>query len=181
MLRVRTTIYPWLERGLLALGWLNAQGVSKDKGWERLVFVCTGNICRSPYADAVARRHGLEAVSCGTETQTGLPANPTAIEVAQSRGVDLSSHVTTRWEDLGLGSDDLIVAMQLRHARAVLPRARAQGCRVALFSSLLAPDYAPIRDPYGHPRERFEAVFDLIDLGVRRAAQLRGPAVSQAQ
>jgi len=127
MLRVRTRLYTWLERSILTLGWLRADELSKWKECERLVFVCTGNICRSPYAEVAAHRHGLRAVSCGTQTQTGLPANATAIEEAALRRVDLSSHATTRWQDFEIGKGDLIVAMQLRHAIAVWPRARAHG------------------------------------------------------
>jgi protein-tyrosine phosphatase len=181
MLRVRTTLYSWLERSILTLGWLRADRPGKAPEWGRLVFVCTGNICRSPYAEAAARRRGLNAVSCGIDTQTGLPANATAIDMAQLRGVDLRLHTTTRWEDLAVSEGDLIVAMQLRHAYAVLPRARAAGCRLVMFSSLLWPHYAPIRDPYGHPREQFQQVFDLLDTGIGHAHQLFSLKVSEAQ
>jgi protein-tyrosine-phosphatase len=72
-----------------------------------------------------------------------------------------------------IGTGDIIVAMQLRHALTVLPRATARACRVIMLSSLLLPKFAPIRDPYGKPRDQFRTVFDLIDSGVLRMAQLR--------
>ncbi len=42
---------------------------------DRLVFVCKGNICRSAYAEVVAKSIGIDSISCGIDTVTGLPAN----------------------------------------------------------------------------------------------------------
>jgi len=68
---------------------------------------------------------------------------------------------------------DVIVAMQLRHALSVLPRARAQAYPVVMFSSLL-PGFTTVRDPYGRPDEHFREVFDLIDAGIAQFARLQG-------
>jgi protein-tyrosine phosphatase len=155
---------------MLALGWLRADEARHRPNLKRVVFVCSGNICRSPYAEVIARVRGLTAVSCGTETETGLAADSTAIVEAARRGVDLKAHRTTRWEDLELQAGDLIVAMQLRHARAVLPRARASDCPVVMLSSLL-PQFAPVWDPYGKQSPEFQRAFDLIDAGVQRMSQ----------
>src|SRR5262249_10252214 len=148
MAGVRTKLYSGVERAVLAVGWLRA-GDPNQGGAEggRLVFGCSGNICRSPYAEAAAHRRRLAAIACGTHTQPGVPANGTAIAEAAQRGVDLTSHRTTRWQDAQVRKGDIVVAMQLRHAFAVLPRARASACRVVMLSSLL-PSFAPIRDPY---------------------------------
>ncbi len=170
MLRVRTRLYPKIERGVLALGWLRANEARHSQGSKRLVFVCSGNICRSPYAQALARMRGMRAISCGTHTRPGLPADATAIREAARRDVDLTSHMTTRWEDVDLAEGDLIVAMQLRHAWTVLPRARANRCPVVMLSSFL-PEFAPVWDPYGKPGDAYQRAFDLIDSGVDRMAR----------
>jgi protein-tyrosine phosphatase len=170
MLRVRTRLYPKIERGVLALGWLRAAEAKHGRGGKRLIFVCSGNICRSPYAEAIARMRGLNAISCGTHTRTGLPADGLAVTEAARRAVDLTSHTTTRWEDIELEEGDLIIAMQLRHAWAVLPRARAHHNPVVMLSSLLA-EFAPVWDPYGKPGDAYERAFDLIDAGVQRMTQ----------
>lgn len=159
---------------MLALGCLRADRLRQWPQRGRLVFVCSGNICRSPYAQEVARRHGIAAVSCGTDTNNGLPADGAALRTAAERGVDLSAHRTTKWEDLVVEKGDVIVAMQLKHALAVLPRARAEAFPVVVFSSLL-PDFTTVFDPYGKPDERFREVFDLIDAGIQRAARLLTP------
>lgn len=165
MLRVRTRLYPKIEWGVLALGWLRANEARHSRGAKRLLFVCSGNICRSPYAHALARQRGMNAISCGTHTRAGLPADAVAIEEAARRDVDLTSHITTRWEDIGLVEGDLIVAMQLRHAWSVLPRARANHCPVVMLSSLL-PRFAPVWDPYGKPADAYQRAFELIDAGM---------------
>ena len=172
MLRVRTRLYPLIERSLLTFGWLRADETRHGRHCKRVVFVCSGNICRSPYAEVIARMRGLPAVSCGTHTQTGLPADATAIVEATRRAVDLSAHRTTRWEDFEPGDGDLLVAMQLRHARAILPRARDKGCPVVMLSSLL-PEFAPVWDPFGKGSPEFQRSFDLIDAGVERLSQWR--------
>ena len=181
MLGVRARLYPWIERGVLATGWLRADQPRQWRRYARLVFVCSGNICRSPYAEAAARRCGLAAISCGIATEKGLPADGTAITEAAQRGLDLTSHRTTRWQDVEIGTGDIVVAMQLRHALTVLPRATAHACQVIMLSSLLLPKFAPIPDPYGKPRQYFHSVFDLIDAGIQRMAQLHTLADSETK
>jgi protein-tyrosine phosphatase len=162
--RVRQRVNSWVERGAVAAGFLSGTPAAWA-GCERLVFVCTGNICRSPYGEVVARSQGVNAISCGTHTDDGLPAYPRAIEVAAARNVDLSGHRTHRWEDIEIGAHDIVVALQLRHARSVLPRVRQVGGSVVLLSSML-PRFQTIHDPYGRPAQEFTRVFDLIDTAV---------------
>ena len=173
VLRVRTRLLPHIERGMLALGWLRANEALHEPRCQRVVFVCSGNICRSPYAEVIARMQGLRAVSCGTHTETGLPADKTAITEAARRAVDLNPHRTTRWEDFELEDGDLLVAMQLRHALVVLPRARARGCPVVMLSSFLLPQFAPVWDPFGKQSPEFQRAFDLIDAGVHSLSRWR--------
>jgi protein-tyrosine phosphatase len=136
----------------------------------RLVFVCSGNICRSPYAEAVARSCGAAAISCGTSTQLGLPADGIAIKEAAARAMDITAHRTTPWEQVQLAPGDVIVAMQLRHAMVVLSRARQERAPVVMLSSVLS-SHAVISDPYGWPQKEYTRIFDLIDTGVRSIVQ----------
>lgn len=138
-------------------------GRSPHSAPRRLVFVCTGNICRSPYAEALARSLGLEAISAGIATTPDRPAHPQAIAEASVRGLDLSGHRTTSWTDVQLREGDVVIATELRHLLAVRRRARTAGCRVVLMSSLSRDRFAIVMDPYGQEPEVFQAVFDLIE------------------
>ena len=57
-----------------------------------ILFLCTGNTCRSPMACALARAYGVEAESAGLCARPGAPASPRAIRAAGRYGVDLSAH-----------------------------------------------------------------------------------------
>jgi len=170
---IRRRLYPLLERTLLGLGAFRSAAGDRKSAPQRVIFVCSGNICRSPYAEALARARGLPAVSCGTHARSGSPADPSAIAEAASRGIALDDHRAARWQDMELRRGDLIVAMTLRHILFVLPRVLRSGSDLALFSALL-PRFAPIWDPYGRPREFYGQIFDLIDIGISRLAECRG-------
>lgn len=179
MFAVRRRLYPEIERAVLALGAFRGPQAGRRRDPTRMVFVCSGNICRSPYAEALARGFGLPALSCGTRAENGSAADATAIAEAAEHGVDLSEHRAVRWRNVPLRSGDLIIAMQLRHAFAVLPRAMMRRCTVILFSSLL-PQFAPIWDPYGKPPVTYREIFDLIDRGVRSLARSKDAVLAES-
>jgi Low molecular weight phosphotyrosine protein phosphatase len=79
---------------------------------ERLVVVYKENICRSAYAEALAKSLGVNAVSCGLNTKIGLPADESAIQAAMLRRIDLTKHRTMRIETLDLKKNDLFIAME---------------------------------------------------------------------
>jgi protein-tyrosine phosphatase len=171
MLSIRKRAYPLVERAVLATNFLRADGARFWAATGRLVFVCTGNICRSPYAEFVARAHGLCAISCGTHTTADRPADSTAIAEAARRDVDLQSHRTSRWQDLAIDPSDIVIATQLRHAFSVLPRARQLKCRVVMMSSLLLPEFSVIWDPYGLEPQAYVRSFELIERAVASIAE----------
>ncbi|MFN2609346.1 MAG: hypothetical protein ABR507_00490 [Actinomycetota bacterium] len=93
---------------------------------SRILYVCTGNICRSPMAAAIALSTwapfdpSLTVMSAGI-MRSGLPATKEAQQAMVSRGMDISSHVSTSLSRaLSENSFDLIVGMERRHVRKVL-------------------------------------------------------------
>ncbi|MFQ5992604.1 MAG: low molecular weight phosphatase family protein [Nitrospiraceae bacterium] len=82
---------------------------------SRLLFLCSGNTCRSPMASGIARRvfgPSHRVMSAGAETGSGEAAAQDAIAAMSELGVDISSHCTVDIADLDLTSFDLIVVFR---------------------------------------------------------------------
>lgn len=133
---------------------------------RRLVFVCQGNICRSPFADWYARSKGLPCVSLGFATAGGGPAHPTAVETADKLGIDLRGHRTTDLEDFVFQPGDLALVMEIRHVRRVAPSLPAQGVQLSLLGLWASPRRPHIHDPHQLSAEYFETCFRVIAAAV---------------
>jgi protein-tyrosine phosphatase len=90
-----------------------------------LLFVCTGNLCRSPMAATVARNvlagraEAVDVISAGL-LRPGEPATDEAVRVMERRGLDLRAHRSRRVGDALVPAPDLILGMARQHARAVV-------------------------------------------------------------
>ena len=122
----------------------------------RVLFVCTGNICRSPFAAAVARREGLDASSAGLDVFEER-ATADAAAVAGEFGIDLSSHTTRRVTDDLLAGADLVVGMSDRHASLL-----GGGARVL---------DGGVEDPYGGGPDAYRRAYAQIERAVRSLAE----------
>ena len=128
---------------------------------ERVVFVCKGNICRSAYAEAVARNLGLEVISCGLDTIENAPASSDAVYVAEKLGVDLTQHFTQPVMYLSFKKTDLLIAMepwQVLYLEKNLFR-KHQCTLLGLWAKPILPH---IQDPYGASQDYFERCFSYI-------------------
>jgi len=133
---------------------------------QRLVFVCLGNINRSCFAEAAAKRLGAHAVSVGLSTTTGAPAFQRAVATARDFGVDLSAHRATDLTDYRWAPGDLLLAMEMRHVvrlRRSLPGAPP----VALLGGWASPMRLHIHDPHVLSPEYFKTCFSVIDAATR--------------
>lgn len=162
------------KRGLLEharariLYGLGVYGRSRDIGWAavgRLVFVCTGNICRSPYARARARLLGVPAVSFGLAAADGAPADPVASRNALLRGVDLSEHRSAALRSSSLTRGDLVVAFEPHHLTEIWRR-HGDDTPASLLGVWTLPVRPHIQDPYGRSDRYFQQCFSVIDSGV---------------
>ncbi len=159
----------------------------------KILFVCLGNICRSPTAEAVFRTiaareladHELTIDSAGTAGyHVGEPPDRRTSEAAARRGYDLSGLRARMVEPEDFERFDLILAMDRQNLRTLERRAPVQVReRIRLFL-----DYAPeageteVPDPYYGGANGFEHVLDLIEAASRGlCAALRSGQPSSAE
>lgn len=136
---------------------------------ERLVFVCKGNICRSAFAEAVARSLGMEAASCGIYTTDGGPANEEAIHVAAKKGLSLAEHKTTTISSLIFQKNDLLIAMEPWQAD-FMTEMLGEEYRYTLMGLWHTPVTPHIHDPFGGGEAYFNKCFDYIEKSVQEIA-----------
>jgi len=126
----------------------------------RVLFVCTGNTCRSPFAAAVAQRGGsVEASSAGIHATEGLNAPDDALSAARERGVDLESHRSSLLTGEMLERADVVVGMTADHVRW-LEEHGARG-KARLLGR------ADLDDPIGCGHDTYNRVYARIEEDVR--------------
>jgi protein-tyrosine-phosphatase len=151
-----------------------------------LLFVCTGNTCRSPAAEVLARaeaeRRGLSDVvtaSAGTHAFEAQAAAPVSVAVASARGLDLAGH-RSRELSLELAEwADHIFVMTRSHAIGV--EAVVPGARPLLLTEALPDDHprhgAGIADPFGGDREVYEDTYAELEEAIASLFDRLAPAV----
>jgi protein-tyrosine phosphatase len=147
-------------------GWtMLRQGVVSAADLERLsacliVFVCTGNTCRSPLAEALCKKllaqrlgctpeelpqRGFFVLSAGLSAMMGGEAAPEAVEAARAFGADLSGHSSRPLQPDLVAQADYLIAMTQGHIHAL----EAHYGPLGLQPQLLGRDGADIADPIG--------------------------------
>lgn len=164
---------------------------SGKKARLSVLFVCMGNICRSPLAEGIFR-HGLSDAglaglvatdSAGTGNwHAGDPPDPRSVEVAASHGIDISGQRARQVEPDDFDRFDLIFAMDRSNAATLRARApSAPRGRILLFLDDTLGSRADVPDPYYGGADGFEDVYQLLRQGcgallARLGADLRQPS-----
>jgi protein arginine phosphatase len=138
---------------------------------RNLLFVCTGNICRSPMAEWFLRKlledrpiPGVQVHSAGFIALPGNTATHLAMVVAKEQGVDLSQHRAQPLTSELIGDADLILVMEPEHRQELLYH-RSEAVSKVFLLRHFAPsgdrDRA-IADPYGMDMEAYRLCFQEI-------------------
>lgn len=148
------------------------QGMISARNLDRLMseiflFICTGNTCRSPMAEALFRRtladrlkcaedelmdRGYAVLSAGLSAGAGSPPSPEAVAVLEDEGIDLRGHESQPVTERLLIQADHIITMTRGHQQVIL----SEFPELASRTRLLAADRRDISDPYGGTRREYE-------------------------
>ena len=138
-----------------------------------VLFVCMGNICRSPTAEGVFRHHVNErgladriAIdSAGTHAyHVGEPPDRRAFAAAERRGISLAEISARRVSDSDYEKFDYIIAMDEDNLQRLTEQAPEEHrSKLRLFMSFAAVDVTEVPDPYYGGSAGFERVLDLIE------------------
>lgn len=150
----------------------------------RILFVCLGNICRSPTAEGVLRRVIVEEApeleveidSAGTAGyHVGDPPDPRTQRASLRRGIDLSGLRARRVVPGDFSKFDLILAMDRQNLRDLTSlRPAGSTARLRLFMEYAPDSCLDVPDPYYGDESAFERILDLTTLAARGlVAELR--------
>lgn len=139
-----------------------------------ILFVCLGNICRSPLVEAVARQRGAAAgltltlASCGTgRWHVGKGADPRMVRAAADAGYDLSPHRARQVQPSDFEQFDWVLAMDRDNLEALHQLRRGRGAQATLFlpwAGVTGLDEFP--DPYFGTEHGFRDAVRLAEQGV---------------
>lgn len=140
---------------------------------QRVLVVCTGNICRSPMAAALLEQAvpGAKVESAGTAAVIGSAADPQAVELMRERGLDIHAHRARQFETWMGAEANLIIVMDHAQREFVVrrcPPLRGRVYRLGDFDGrgLRASAGFDVPDPYRMDRAAFESSLRLVEAGV---------------
>ncbi|MFH1928203.1 MAG: low molecular weight protein arginine phosphatase [Chloroflexota bacterium] len=127
-----------------------------------VLFVCTGNICRSPMAEGLLRtrltREGLadriQVRSSGTHGIDGSPASTYAIVALHQMGIDIRGHRARTVTQQAIDDADLLLVMTHRHITFIERHFRRTKGKLYLLNEMIGQDF-DVDDPYGGPETEY--------------------------
>lgn len=123
---------------------------------KTVLFVCTGNTCRSPMAvglvkNAISKNKSVKIISAGVIASKGLPASPNAIKVMAEEDIDISDHQTQTLTKELVEQSDIVFVMTQWHKLEVIGLLEKPGKEVYLIKEFSSneKDDIDIPDPLG--------------------------------
>jgi len=139
---------------------------------SKIVFICYGNICRSPLAAALAeqRLNGVAIDSAGFHQHTGRSCPLKILRIGNAFGIDLSDHRSARVTQDQLANADLVIAMDLENLNCLRKEFPEMADRTTLLGLFGAPEALTIADPYLADEAATNRICEQIQAGVQGLA-----------
>ena len=140
--------------------------MNEDRRPLRVLFVCSGNLCRSPMAAGIARHLAeergiaLEVRSCGTIARNGHQASENAVKALAEKGIDIDAHQSQPLTAELVEWADQILGMEERHLLAI--NARDWRAPFKTWSLAAFVDRKYIADPYMKSLRKYRKTRDLL-------------------
>ena len=162
-----------MDRGCSVSG-----GNRPDSSVKRILFVCTGNTCRSPMAEMIFRKlaaqhlgcrdwelreRGIDVFSAGLAALENSPASPEAVQVMREHGLELAEHLSQQVTIDMVRKSTLVLALTERHRRSLVESCPERSQVIVL----LGRDGQDIQDPIGGSVEEYRQCASQIGQSLR--------------